>query len=189
MYCSQCQKKIQAQDSFCRYCGFSLNTVPPSNQISNENIVSGNGNVSNNSVVGNNNGSITNHSVTNHNLSNLNDFIPRVHLVETRKTPIKSIWITIVGGIGFLSSILTIIGYFKQYGFMNFSNPIPIYPTLIVIVVLAFSIFLFRWGFDLTQGYKTIVIGKVFQTDAKGYIMYSKIYAKCPVSSCTSIFM
>ena len=173
MYCSQCQKKIQAQDSFCRYCGFPRNNENTNIKIGNENIVSGDGN-----FVGNNYGSITNNVP-----DKVEESLPKLQLVETKEIPIKSIWITIVGSIGFISSILTIISYYKQYGFINLSAP----PQPIWYFFLgAISCCLAGFGFTLLKN-KQLIGTKIFQTNSQGYITISNVYGKCPAPNCRGV--
>lgn len=177
--CIQCTQEISVGDSFCRHCGARQEcSNPPSIQVQT-------GARSTNIGIGNlSRTRISVDHIGDRYDTRVSELIPHLKRVNSQTTPIKAVWVGFIGLVGFIGSVASIVGYWRQYGFLNLSAPeFPLW----VAGLAGFSMPITMLGFLLHRGRRILFDQRVLHTNSAGQITISEVSGACPVPSCRGV--
>lgn len=176
MICSCCEKEIPIDSTFCCYCGKKQKIHDQS--IKNDNKIDGDNNITNN-IGRDNYGQIV---INSPQIAENNCFVERSYIkkLSIAGTTVKTKWMSIVGGIGFLADLTTILVNsftIRSNGHYFFFLFLILFLGILVSTFII-GIILYRYRFlPLPKGYS-------LESDKNGAVFITKITGKCNIHKC-----
>lgn len=165
--CKECSQRVRRGDRYCNCCDNSLAGG------SDLNIETGTG--SSNVGVGIINRSRIQHIENQYN-SNPDEKIPTLEYVNNHRTSVRRVWLTAIGTVGSLASILSLL---LDSGLFGGSWSISLLPFFL----FGFSLVLFLVGCILRDS--PIPLGKcALYSDDEDNIHFAEVTGQCPKSNC-----